>query len=439
MDRDDVGMRETRHDLAFSLEALGGLLLEKDLDRDGASERLVLGAGDDAVRPRPSSERRRCGPKSRGSFSDARDYTGFMGSPWLDGSGGRRPALEGDARCSIAVVGGGIAGVSAACFLARRGCDVVLLEKDVLGGGATGRSLGLLRDGIHLPYDVARENHGPETARSLWKLTRENRNLIAALGVDCGFAVRGSLRTGECAAAVEALRRDGFPAELRPDGAFFPDDAEFDPVRFVRGLAREAERAGARIYEGTPALSLGAAVKTPRGRVEAAMTLLATDAWSPGLHGLFEEVIAPVRGQCLMTEPAPRILSCPVVSGMDVLRQLDDGRILAFGGRQVAPNQEYTLSDRTTQPIQDYLDRLVAGRLGGPPRVARRWAGPMAFTCDELPCVGPLPGAVSQYACVGWQSSGLSLAVVCARMAAEMMLDGRSSPECALFSLRRHL
>jgi len=347
------------------------------------------------------------------------------------------------------VVGGGLVGTTAAYFLALRGCDVVLLERSEIACGATGRSLGLLRAGTHLPYAVARENHGPEVARTLRQLTGENhaliRGLVERLRIDCGYARAGSLWISESAESrrtIEALRSDGFVAEERSEGAYFPEDGEFDPVRFVRALAAEAERAGARLYEKTPVESIrGGRLRTPQGRVEAEMILVASNAWASGLVGLFEEVIAPVRSQCLATEPLPERLRSPLRlhGGMDVLRQLSGGIVLASGGRHVSPNREYTLSERTTEPIQSYLESLVRDRVGLPIRVTHRWAGPMAFTCDELPCIGPLPGTVSLYAAVGWHGSDLSLGFVGAKTVAEMMLDGRTSYPSTLFSLRRHL
>ncbi|MBI2901577.1 MAG: FAD-binding oxidoreductase [Planctomycetes bacterium] len=368
---------------------------------------------------------------------------------WLDAAYSPRASLNREERCSIVVLGGGIAGVSAAYFLARRGCDVVLVEKGTIAGGASGRSAGLLLAGVHLPYAVARENHGPERARALWRLSLRNHEMVRDLaerhGIDCGYARHGSLRVfpdrGESRRTVEALRADGFLAELRDEGAFFPDDAEIDPARFVRGLAAEAERCGARIYEGTPARAVaGPVVETPQGRVQAEIALLATNAHAPAFHGLFDEIIAPVRGQAIVTEPVPeRPFPVPVRSGLDLIRQLPDGRILACGGRQVSPNTEYTLSERTTPAVQAYLDGLVRTSLGREVRVTHRWAGSMAFTCDELPCVGPLPGAVTTYAAVGWHGSGLGFGVVCGEMVSEMMLDGRTSHPSGIFSLRRHI
>lgn len=347
--------------------------------------------------------------------------------------------------CSIAVVGGGIVGVAAAYFLAKRGCSVALVERETIGSGATGRSLGILHTGIAAGYAAAIDGHGPEKARTLWNLSAENHRILRDLRIECDYDRRGLCRAGD-QKSVELLRRDGFRAE-RTDtpfaGGYFPDDAEFHPAKFVRGLATAAERAGAKIFENSPVTSLeGPVVVTRAGRLRAEMVLLATNAFTPALHGFFDEIIAPVRGQCIATEPlSSRVLPAPVINGMDYLRQLPDGRVLAFGGRHVSPNQEYTLAERTTDPIQRYLEDVLLRRVSVPPRlrVTHRWAGIMAFTCDELPCIGPLPGTVHTYAAVGWHGSGLAFGLVSAKMVSEMMLDGRTGYPSEIFSVRRHL
>ena len=208
-----------------------------------------------------------------------------MDAFWLDEPYAPRAGIERAERCSIVVVGGGIVGVSAAYFLAQRKCDVVLVEQGTLGCGATGRSAGLLRTGVHLPYAVACENHGPVAARTLWKLSLENHALLRELlereTIACQYERCGSLLVAEeerelavLQRSVAAMCEDGFRAELRSEGAFFPDDGVFHPVRFVRALGKAAEREGARLYEGTPVTSItGSTAISARGRVEAEMVL----------------------------------------------------------------------------------------------------------------------------------------------------------------------
>lgn len=384
-----------------------------------------------------------------------------MSSPWLEEPSPPRGSLEGEETCSIAIIGGGLVGVAVAWYLAKAGCDVALVERGTLAGGATGRSNGFLLEGIHHYYAKAKGIHGEEKTRTLWELSRENHRLLEEIvreeKIDCDHRRGGSYRAALTETEAVILResakestRDGFPVELRDlpgftAAAFSPEDGSFHPVRFVRGLAGAAERNGARFFEGSKVKSVrGAVVETGAGVLRAEMVLFAAGGFSPLLHPFLEETIAPVRGQCLCTAPvSTRVVPAPVVAnwGLDTLFQLPGGEILAGGGRHVGMQKEYTWSEKPSEPIQEYLEKFLRERvpLDPPPVVTHRWAGVMDFACDELPNIGPLPGTVCAYAATGFHGSGLSLGLVSAKMVSEMMLEGKTDHPCNLFSPRRHL
>src|SRR5262249_48887420 len=123
------------------------------------------------------------------------------------------------------------------------------------------------------------------------------------------------------------LAEDGFRSEFLDDtavarrfpgggflaGLHHPDDGEFHPVRFVRGLARAAEARRARIFEKSPVTKLvtgadSVTLEPPRGRLSASMLLLAANAYSGQVHPFFEDTIVGMRGQMLATEPCPEPL-----------------------------------------------------------------------------------------------------------------------------------
>jgi len=392
---------------------------------------------------------------------------------WLDEPYTPRPGLDGDLRVDIAVLGGGVTGVSAAYFLAARGCRVALLERDVLASGATGRNAGFLLCGVASTYSVAVKSHGRDRARSLWILSRDNHSLLRDLvereRLDCLYARRGSSTLALSEQEAKALARsaamlteDGFRAEFLddtavarsfPGGGFLaglqhPDDGEIHPARFVRGLARAAEDKGARIYEGTPVskITTGAdsvTLETPKGRLSSAMLLLATNAYTALLHPYFDGAIVGMRGQMFATEPAPqRLIPHPVYVdfGFEYFRQLADGRILAGGGRRASLDTELTYVDRPTDKVQTAIESFLYSCFPAARglRITHRWAGIMGFSCDELPNVGPVPGSVSLYAAAGYHGHGLGYAVICARAASEMMLDGKTDVACDLLLPRRH-
>jgi gamma-glutamylputrescine oxidase len=393
---------------------------------------------------------------------------------WLDEPHAPRASLEEDATCDVAILGGGVTGVAAAYLLAGRGCKVALVERDAVAGGATGRNAGFLLAGVANCYSVAIKSHGRDHAKTLWSVSLENhrrvRELVESERIDCLYARNGSYTVAlseqevrEHARSAKALAEDGFRAELIDGpraaalfpgsgilgGLFNPDDGEIHPVRFVRGLARAAERRGARIFEGTPVSSIEhgpgrVTLTTPKGRLSATMLLLASNAWTPLLHPFFEGAIVGMRGQMFATEPCPRrVIPAPVYAdfGFEYFRQLPDGRILAGGGRRAALDEELTYAEKPTPKVQDAIGSFLHSCFPGTAslRITHRWAGIMGFSCDELPSVGPVPGPVNVYAAAGYHGHGMGFAVMAATAVTGMMLDGKTSIPCDLFSPRRHL
>jgi len=402
------------------------------------------------------------------------EYNGPMATPfWLDEPYSPRAPLVGDETADLVIVGGGITGVAAAYAMASRGCRVALVERDVLASGATGRNAGFLLCGVANTYSVAVKSHGRERSRQLWSLSRDNHALLRSLvdqeRLDCLYARRGSTTLALSEQEAKALSRsasmlaeDGFRAEFLDDtavsrafpgggflaGLHHPDDGEIHPVRFVRGLAVAAERKGARFFERTPVSKIisgadSVTIETPRGRLSAAMLLLAANAWTARLHPYFDGAIVGMRGQMFATEACPeRIIPHPVYVdfGFEYFRQLTDGRILAGGGRRASLDTELTNSDQPTEKVQTAIEAFLHSCFPGTGslRITHRWAGTMGFSCDELPNVGPVPGSVNTYVAAGYHGHGLGYAVIAAKAVTEMMLDGKSPIPGDLLSPRRH-
>jgi gamma-glutamylputrescine oxidase len=402
-------------------------------------------------------------------------YNGRVTVPyWLDDPYSPRAALSGDATADIAVVGGGLTGISAAYHLAARGCKVAVVERGDLASGASGRNAGFLLCGVANTYSIAVKSHGREKSRLLWTISRDNhalmRSLVESEGLDCLYARNGSyllaLSEQEAKALVRSAKtlvEDGFQAEYVDDtavarlfpgggflaGLFNPADGEIHPARFVRGLARAAERKGARLFERTPVtkIDFGAdsvALQTPGGKLSASMLLLASNAYTGLLHPFFDGAIVGMRGQMFATEPCPqRILPAPVYAdfGFEYFRQLPDGRILAGGGRRASLDTEITFADRPTDKVQGAIETFLHSCFPASRglKITHRWAGIMGFSCDELPNIGPVPGSVNVYAAAGYHGHGLGYAVIAGKAVGEMMLDGKTSLPCDVFLPRRHL
>jgi glycine/D-amino acid oxidase-like deaminating enzyme len=336
-------------------------------------------------------------------------------------------------RADVAVVGGGITGLSAARALARAGKRVRLHEAREIASGASGRNGGFALRGGAMPYDSARDWLGPEAAAAYWRLTESYVDRMAELGGDA-FTRTGSLRLaaederGELRTEYEALREDGFAAEWRDDlpeplagrfpGALFhPDDAVLQPARLVRRLAQAAADAGAEIREHDRVADLDA--------LDADAILVATDGYPSGLLGSLEGLIIPTRGQMIATEPLPELLyRMPHYGrhGFDYWHQNAEGRLILGGFRDADMDSEFTATEATTERIQGALDAFAETLVGRRPEITHRWAGIFGLVPDLMPVVGPHPARAETWVAGGYSGHGNVLGLMCGDLVAQAML-----------------
>jgi glycine/D-amino acid oxidase-like deaminating enzyme len=236
-----------------------------------------------------------------------------------------RPALAGDTRCDLAVVGGGYSGLWTALLAKERDPDrdVVLIEAGRLAWAASGRNGGFCDASLTHGEANGRSRFGAEFDRlQAWGLQNldEIEATVARYGIACDFERSGELvvatRPHQIAELLEAdgefLDGDAIRAEIDSPtylaGVWNRDGcAMLDPARLAWGLADAAERLGVRIVEHTPARALqgdrGAiSVRTDHGSVRAARVALGTNAFRPLLRRLRWTTV-PVYDHVLMTEP----------------------------------------------------------------------------------------------------------------------------------------
>ncbi len=413
----------------------------------------------------------------------------------------RYQALDGPAETDVVVIGGGITGTAGTLWLARDGKRVMMLERETIAHGASGRNGGFLLAGTVETYDRAIAHFGRERARDLYRFSVTNNALVRALieelegqGWPTGYRQTGSLRLAdspeelaEVQEGARLLNEDGWPAEVVGEerlpprlrghylgGAYHPNDGEIQPARLVTGIAELARQAGALIYERTPALNIreegaGAAIETPAGVVRAHKAILATNAWLDGLlpHQAVEtspsgslsilemeregarssgaaagRIVTPTRGQMLATAPVgEHLFDCPIYAheGYQYWRQLQDGRLVVGGWRDLAPDlDQRDPTQAPTDVVQQHLDHFVYETLKLPRTLAitHRWAGLMAFTSDSLPVVGFAPGSEHILLCGGYTGHGNAMAVCCARLAVDLAC-GIANSQTELFAPER--
>lgn len=361
---------------------------------------------------------------------------------WLDYPYEPRPPLDAEIAADACVIGAGIGGLSCARELARRGLDTVVLEARTVASGASGRNGGFLLTG-GAPFHVdARERWGHEPARRLYARTVEAQVEVYALAKELGAgdAVRrvGSLRlatseeeAGHVRRHVEALREDGFAAELveRDElepalrgvghaGCLVDHDGALQPARWIRALAKDAERAGVRIYEHTRA-------ELDHLPVRATHTVLAAD-------GALAALVPTVRSRRLhMIATAPlhtRAVSTLIYAryGYEYFQQTPDGRIALGGFSDLDGDASYTHEERGNPAVWQRLEQYLHEDLGlTEATTTHRWVGIVGFSDDQRPFAGQVDDG--RWALGGYSGTGNLIGFIAGRAVAEKIATGTSS------------
>ena len=383
------------------------------------------------------------------------------------------PSTDLPATAPVVVIGGGLLGCWTAYWLAKSGVPVVLLERTAIGWGATGRNGGFLVGGTALDYPSLVRLVGRETARRLHQLTIDGRELafqvVAEEGVDCDLRRAGTLSLALEGNPLEEMRyggalvqEDGFGSkqldraqvqeliatplgERIVGGSFVADDGLLHSSRYLAGMARAAERHGARLVRAevhsiTPE-GEGVRLVTSAGQVDAGRVVVALNAWSDALVPALAGLVVPTRGQILAYEPIAPVFRSAI--GVDVTptgeywQQTPDGSIVIGGCRANAPGadvgvREMVATDDVTGRIERVLPELFPEI--GPLTVARRWAGLMAFTHDRLPIVDSVPGISNAWVVGGFSGHGMVYGPRLGQLLAEAVTTG--APPDALAPLR---
>lgn len=332
--------------------------------------------------------------------------------------------LVGDVRAQVVVVGGGFTGASTALHLAQKGVDVVVLEGREFGWGGSGRNVGLCNAGLFVDPEVIVQHYGesvgPRAVEGLGNAPLLVRKLIETHGIDCDAGkssiVKGAHNAralGEMTETVRQWRRLGAPVDLldaadvaRLTGTTryvggLTDRRSFtlQPLSYARGLAKAAQRAGARLHAPSPVRRLEpkgdeVRVVTDTGSVTAGRVVLATGAYDETLIPELARAFIPVGYFMFTTDPISHNL------------------------RQVIMPQQRAVYD--TQPSllavrydRDY--RILVGNLGWRPDMGtgaqwagralrdlfpevggieftRGWGGTLDLTDDHMPWIArPMP------------------------------------------------
>lgn len=249
---------------------------------------------------------------------------------WVERPADLQPTLEGDAQADVVVIGAGFAGLSTALELKALGADVIVLEQEFAGFGASGRNAGYLLGSMGIEYDMFVKRVGVEQATQFVRLYDEAvpyvEGRFKTLGIDCDYNPSGVLRAGVHPSQEKRLREnmvlgqklgatsrfvDGVEMRARgiPPAFLFATEqcgGTLNPGKYIGGLRRAAIEAGVKLYERTPLLSFSEGpvitCKTAHGRATAPVMVLATNAYTPQL-GVLRNKVAAIRVSAIETQP----------------------------------------------------------------------------------------------------------------------------------------
>jgi gamma-glutamylputrescine oxidase len=367
----------------------------------------------------------------------------------------RYPALQGDVHCDVAIVGGGLAGLSAAIELADKGLTVRLLEAREIGYGASGRNGGQAIHGLACDQETIETQLGLDEARRVFDTTVQALDLIRErcrrfdIQADWQDGYLGVATSQRKARALLAgadhlehsyhypMRRIGqtdlkaWIASPRYCAAVHdPRSGHLHPLKYTLGLARAAASLGVVIHEDSAVLSIAThgtpQLRTAQGTVHARQVLLAGNVYLQGLVPRLAPRIMPVGTYIVASEPvSPELVRSLIPCGaavcdnnfvLDYFRFAADHRML-FGGR-------VSYSTATPANLQASMQaRMVKTfpQLAKVP-ISHAWGGFVDISMNRAPDFGRLAEAPQVYYLQGFSGHGLALTGMAGRLVAEAML-----------------
>jgi sarcosine oxidase subunit beta len=362
----------------------------------------------------------------------------------------------------VIVIGGGLHGCSAALHLARRGAQVLVLEKDYVARHASGVNAGgvrrLGRDPAEIPLSVA--------SMELWHRIHD------LVDDDCGFESHGQVKVAESDAEldslrqrVEAVRARGFEHEELIDrhelravlpaiadhcvGAIYcRTDGAANPYRTTMAFRKAAERAGAVIVEGVRVTGLaretgGWRVDTADGTAHRAPTIVnCAGAWADRIAASLGETVPVIPSAfMLMISNAMPAFVKPVVGATGrplSFKQFANGTVLIGGGYKGTLDRDSNWTEldfrglaASAQTVAD-LFPIMRGA-----QIVRAWAGIEARMPDDIPVIGPSATAERVFHAFGFSGHGFQLGPISGTIMAELVTTGRTNLPIEPFRITR--
>jgi glycine/D-amino acid oxidase-like deaminating enzyme len=359
-----------------------------------------------------------------------------------------------DLDVDLCVIGAGLAGLSVALEAAQHGLSVAVLEAGRVGWGASGATLGSVIPGYGVPVGDLIDRIGLAHTRDLWALSREGMAIVAERATEAampGIALTaGALEVSNVDIGdrlIERLQRLGadFGTEvegwqidrvrdvLRTKRYFhaihFPDAFQLDGRRYIRGLEAMARRAGVRIFEDTPALSIDSSgirkrILTPHARMRASDIVLAGNVHLGEASKRLTETLLPMWRNAVLTAPLGARLAEAIAfpgsiadtDGVDHYRIVGGDRLLWTGPETTFAIQSKRLEGLIRRRIAALYPQL------GAVAIERSWNGAIGQTVHGMPQIGELRRGL--WVASGFGRQGLATTAIAGRLIARGIVQG---------------
>jgi gamma-glutamylputrescine oxidase len=364
------------------------------------------------------------------------------------------PTLQGAERADVCVIGGGFTGLSAALNLAEQGLDVVLLEAERIGFGASGRNGGLIGSGQRKDALEMEAQFGYERSKQFWDLAEaakaEIRMRVAKHDIECDLqygqleGVHKKSYVGHAARYAEALEerydyphahalnREETRAIIDTDGFFEglldTQAMSVHPLNYALGLARAAREAGVRIFENSRVTDYTrtdpAKVSTEGGHVDASFIVLGCNGYLGKLEPRVAGKIMPINNFMIATEPLGEESARKLIADrncvhdtrfvVDYFRTSADSRLLFGGGENYRSGFPKDIAAFVRPCMLKLFPQL------GDARIDYAWGGTLSVTVNRLPHVGRLkPNVLFAH---GYSGHGVSISNLAGKVLAEAIV-----------------
>jgi glycine/D-amino acid oxidase-like deaminating enzyme len=368
-----------------------------------------------------------------------------------------RTRLSFDLDVDVCVVGGGLAGLTVAREVARRGWSVAVLEAGRLAAAASGRNTGFVLPGFSEDIDRLVERVGLDRTKELWALSVRGldyvRRTIEETGMPGVDPVPGWLHVSKTddgrksRAYVERLRWIGGEVEAWPtervraalpnpryfSAVHYPTAFHIHPLNYALGLAAAAEAAGARIFEETPALSIDAAgvrkrIATPDARVRAPQVVLAGNVGIGALMPQLAATLIPVSTFVMVSEPMVGLAEIVRYRGAVSDGEGADNHYRIVGGDDPAAQRlQWSGRVRTWEADPRIAARGLVRDIRrafpalGPATPAYLWRGTLGRPVHRMPQIGELERGV--WVASGFSGHGLNTTAMAGELIARGMVE----------------